>query len=87
MASCSAKRVKLHQIGVKVVTEVEAIILYSVLSKGRMNAMEMLRKCGKLLTKKDMSFLWALIFLWHDFSCTLPPVSLYSLRCAHSEVL
>lgn len=41
--SLNGKLVKLHQIHVKVVTEVEIIILYSVLSKGRMNAMEMLR--------------------------------------------
>lgn len=83
--SLNGKLVKLHQIGVNVVTEVEIIILYSVLCKGRMNAMEMLRKCGKILKKKEMSFLWALIFPQHEFSCALPPVSLYSLT-SHMSV-
>lgn len=84
MASCSAKRVKLHQIGVKVVTEVEAIIFYLVLSKGsNKNAQKMWEITFKERYELPVGFDLPLARV----SCILPPVSLYSLMCPHSSAL
>lgn len=77
--SLNGKLVKLHQIHVKVVTEVEIIILYSVLSKGRMNAMEMLRN---YLKRKR----WASCGLWSSPSTSFP-VPCLLCPCTHSHVL
>uniref|UniRef100_A0A8D2QSG5 Uncharacterized protein n=1 Tax=Zosterops lateralis melanops TaxID=1220523 RepID=A0A8D2QSG5_ZOSLA len=84
MASCSTKRVKLHQIGVKVVTEVEAIIFYLVLSKGsNKNAQKMWEITFKEIYELPVGFDLPLARV----SCILPPVSLYSLMCPHSSAL